>query len=83
VRPDGEPFDPWLRTHQRAGARVLATEREAMRIIGTVAEWEEWAGMALPDSGEYIVPAALAPVTVDREGDTGVYIEPAVWMLHA
>ena len=54
-----------------------------MRIVGTVAEWEEWVGMALPDSGDFIVPAALAPVTIDREADPGVYIEPAVWMLHA
>jgi GNAT superfamily N-acetyltransferase len=83
VRPGGEPFDPWLRTHTRVGARVLATEREAMRIVGTVAEWEEWVGMALPDSGDFVIPAALAPVTIDREADTGVYIEPAVWMLHA
>jgi hypothetical protein len=82
VRPDGAPFDPWLRTHCRVGAHILATEREAMRIVGTVAEWEEWTGMALPGSGDHIVPAALAPVAIDRDADLGVYVEPAVWMLH-
>lgn len=79
----GAPFDPWLRTHGRCGARVLAPVAEAMRIVGTVAEWEEWVGMALPESGAYVVPDALAPVTVDRERDEAVYVEPGVWMLHA
>jgi hypothetical protein len=83
IRPDGDLFDPWLRTHRRVGGRVFATERQAMRIVGTVAEWEEWVEMALPDSGDFIVPAALAPVTIDRDADLGVYVEPAVWMLHA
>jgi GNAT superfamily N-acetyltransferase len=80
--PDGVPFDPWLRTHHRCGARVLAPVAEAMRIAGTVAEWEEWTGMALPESGSYVVPDALAPLTVDRERDEAVYVEPGVWMLH-
>src|SRR6185437_13815771 len=79
---DGVPFDPWLRTHHRCGARVLAPVAEAMRIAGTVAEWEEWTGMALPESGSYVVPDALAPLSVDRERDEAVYVEPGVWMLH-
>lgn len=80
---DGAPFDPWLRTHSRVGARVLAPAPEAMRIVGTVAEWEAWTGMALPASGSYIVPGALAPISVDRARDEVVYVEPGVWMLHA
>ena len=79
----GEPFDPWLRTHHRVGARVLAPIEAAMRIVGTVAEWEGWTGMALRGSGSHIVPAALAPVRVDRRNDQAVYVEPKVWMLHA
>lgn len=79
---DGSPFDPWLRTHWRIGATVLAPEREAMRIVGEVSEWEEWTGMAFPDTGEYVVPDALAPVAVDRERDQAVYVEPCVWMVH-
>jgi hypothetical protein len=82
TRDDGSPFDPWLRTHWRLGARVLACETRAMRIAGTIADWEEWIGMALPDSGEYIVPQALVPITVDRVRNEAVYDEPAVWMLH-
>ncbi len=78
----GAPFDPWLRTHHRVGARVLAPEPEGMRIVGSVAEWEAWTGMAFPETGDYVVPDALVPVSVDRGRDEGVYVEPAVWMLH-
>jgi len=82
TRDDGAPFDPWLRTHTRVGATVLAPERKGMVIQGSVGEWEEWTGLAFPDSGEYVVPDALAPITVDRDRDIGRYVEPAVWMLH-
>ena len=54
-----------------------------MRIEGTVAEWEEWAGMAFPESGAYPVQGALVPVEIDRERDRGEYVEPNVWVLHA
>lgn len=38
--------------------------------------------MAFPESGEYIVPRALTPVTIDLEQDKGTYIEPNVWVEH-
>lgn len=53
-----------------------------MRIKGTIAEWESWTGMKFPDSGDYIVPGTLVPVRIDRNNDTGLYIEPNVWMHH-
>jgi hypothetical protein len=83
TREDGAPFDPWIRTHWRLGARILAPEQCAMRIVGTVAEWEEWTGVDFPESGDFVVPEALSVVSIDRERDRGTYIEPAVWMLHA
>jgi len=82
LRPDGAPFDAWLRTHWRMGARILKPAPASMYIPGTVAQWEEWTGMAFPDSGSYVVPGALAPITIDRAADQGVYVEPNVWMLH-
>jgi GNAT superfamily N-acetyltransferase len=81
-RGDGERFDPWLRTHERVGARVIATTTRSMRIEGSVQEWEGWAKMAFPESGRYIVPDALDVIHIDRERDFGVYEEPAVWMRH-
>ncbi len=79
---DGFPFDPWLRTHARLGAKIVKIAPESMRIPGKVAEWETWTGMLFPESGDYIVPGALVPVRIDRERDEGLYVEPNVWMVH-
>jgi GNAT superfamily N-acetyltransferase len=82
TRPDGAPLDPWLRTHWRMGARVLAAAPRSQVVTGTVAQWEAWTGMALPDSGDYVIPGGLSPLTVDRAADSGVYVEPNVWLRH-
>jgi GNAT superfamily N-acetyltransferase len=79
---DGRPFDPWLRVHFDLGAKIIKPCPSAMRIIGTVAEWEDWTGLKFPRSGKYIIPGALVPVLIDRKADRGEYIEPNVWMNH-
>ena len=38
--------------------------------------------MAFPETGEYVFPRGLAPLTIDREADTGLYFEPNVWVVH-
>ncbi|MBA3868915.1 MAG: GNAT family N-acetyltransferase [Anaerolineae bacterium] len=81
-RPDGSAFDPWLRTHTRMGGKMLKVCPRSMTITAPVAAWEGWTDMRFPDSGTYIVPGALNPVTIDREADKGLYIEPNVWILH-
>jgi GNAT superfamily N-acetyltransferase len=83
TRVDGLPFDPWIRTHIRLGGEILRPEPESLQITGTVAEWEEWTGLAFPESGTYVFPHGLAPLEVDREADRGSYWEPNVWMRHA
>src|SRR4029079_16625356 len=50
-RADGQLFDPWMRLHERLGARVSTPLPRSMRITGTVAEWEEWTGLAFPEDG--------------------------------
>lgn len=80
-RDDGLPFDPWLRLHEKLGGRMLAPCPESTRIFASVAEWESWTGMAFPESGEYVVPGALALVRIDRERGTGEHIEPNVWVV--
>lgn len=82
TRSDGTAFDPWVRVHARLGAEIIAMAPGSMYIPGTVTEWEDWAGMLFPESGEYVVPGALCPVSIDREANLGVYIEPNIWMLH-
>lgn len=81
-RPDGTHVDPWLRTHERFGGRILKVAPRSMVIPGTVVEWQDWTGMVFPESGPYVVPGALVPVELDLEQDRGVYVEPNVWMLH-
>jgi hypothetical protein len=80
--PDGAPLDPWIRTHWRLGAEIVRVVPRALVITGTVAQWEEWTAMRFPDTGPYIVPGALQPVTIDRERDEGRYEDPNVWMRH-
>ena len=79
---EGLPFDPWIRVHTRLGGKIIKTCHESKIIRGTRAEWEEWAGMKLPQSGQYVIPGALIPIEMDIEKDEGVYIEPNVWMVH-
>ncbi len=82
ARDDGTPFDPWIRVHTRLGARLGPPIPHSMRITGTVAEWESWTQMLFPETGEYVFPAGLAPVHIDRERDAGEYWEPNVWLVH-
>jgi GNAT superfamily N-acetyltransferase len=81
-RPDGSLLDPWLRTHEALGAKILKVAPQSMIVAASVAEWEQWTEMAFPESGTYVVPGALAPVEIDRERDEGLYEEPNVWMVH-
>jgi GNAT superfamily N-acetyltransferase len=82
TREDGLSIDPWIRTHQRMGATVLAPAPESMLVEGTVAEWEQWAAMPFPVSGDYVVPEALNLVHVDREADRVTYREENLWVQH-
>lgn len=82
TRPDGSPLDPWVRTHWKLGARVIATTEQSQTMTGTVAEWETWTGMVFPDGGIYVVPEALATLSIDRDTDQGVLVEPGIWVRH-
>ena len=81
-RDDGQLLDPWMRVHERLGARVATPLPRSLRITGTVAEWESWTQMAFPESGDYVFPEGLATVHINREEDRGSYWEPNVWMVH-
>lgn len=80
TRPDGLPFDPWMRAHARLGARILRPAPRSLHIAAPVEDWQAWVGMAFPDAGQYVFPHGLAPLTVS--GGEGDYWEPNVWMLH-
>jgi GNAT superfamily N-acetyltransferase len=80
-REDGLPYDPWLRTHERVGAEILAPAPRSMTVTGSRDVWEEWTGLQFPEDGDYVVPGALVPVRF--EGGTGTYVEPNIWMRHS
>lgn len=75
-RADGQLLDPWMRVHERLGARVATTLPRSMRITGTVSDWESWTGLDFPESGDYVFPEGLATVQIDTEADQGSYWDP-------
>jgi GNAT superfamily N-acetyltransferase len=79
---DDRPFDPWLRLHLRLGALQAGVTYPSVTVTGSVAEWQDWTGLSLPASGEYVIPGGLVPLVVDRRTDSGVYREPNVWVVH-
>jgi GNAT superfamily N-acetyltransferase len=81
-REDGLPYDSWVRTHVRAGARIVKVAPCSMVIAGTIAEWRGWTDLAFTASGQAIVPGALSPIHVSLEQDYAVYVEPNLWVHH-
>jgi hypothetical protein len=81
-RDDGLLFDPWMRVHERLGARMGPPLPRSLCITGSVREWECWTGLPLPVSGRYVFPHGLAPLDVDRDTDRCIYWEPNVWFVH-
>jgi hypothetical protein len=81
-RDDGWSIDPWIRTHQRMGGRIVGPAPNSMVIPGTVRDWEQWADMVFPVSGEYVIPDGLNLLRVNREEDLAVYHEENLWIQH-
>jgi GNAT superfamily N-acetyltransferase len=81
-RADGLAFDPWMRVHERLGARMGPALPRSLQITGSVTDWETWTGLPLPVTGRYMFPDGLALLEVDRDADQGQYCEPNVWYIH-
>ena len=79
---EGLPFDAWVRVHARLGGKAIKICHQSKVIRGTRSEWEAWTNMKFPQGGQYIIPGALNPIEMNIEEDTGIYIEPNVWMAH-
>lgn len=82
TRADGLPHDSWVRTHVRAGARIVGIAPYSMVIAGTLGDWSQWTGVDFAESGEIVVPGALSPVHASVEQDHAVYVEPNLWVHH-
>ncbi|ADB35216.1 hypothetical protein Kfla_6213 [Kribbella flavida DSM 17836] len=83
IRADGLPLDPWLRTHVRLGATLLAPAPTSQTMTGTVADWESWTGMPFPSTGTYVIPDGLSVLHINHDRNTGDYQEPNIWVRHA
>ncbi|MGW7679562.1 hypothetical protein ACWGID_02400 [Kribbella sp. NPDC054772] len=83
TRDDGLPLDPWLRTHVRLGATLLAPAPASQTMTGTVTDWEQWTKMPFPSTGTYTIPAGLTTLEINRESNSGTYKEPNIWLRHA
>jgi hypothetical protein len=83
TRDDGLPLDPWVRTHVRLGATILAPARHSQTMTGTAADWEKWTGLLYPSTGTYVIPDGLTVLELDRTADLGTYREPNIWMRHS
>jgi GNAT superfamily N-acetyltransferase len=81
-RADGLLFDPWLRTHERLGARCAGICPRSNVFTGTVVEWSKWTGLTFFDTGDYLARGMMNEFRVDLEADAGTYVEPNVWMVH-
>ncbi|MET9019693.1 N-acetyltransferase [Actinopolymorpha sp. NPDC004070] len=82
LRPDGLPYDPWLRTHVRAGGEIVGVAPASWVVHGSLRQWREWTGLPFDRTGDVDVPGALAPVHCDLDGGHAVYVEPNVWVRH-
>ena len=82
-RSNGTCFDPWIKVHATLGAKLLAIAPHSMVIRASVAQWQEWTDLIFPGSGEFLVPGALHPITIDCDQQIGVYEEANLWMCHA
>ena len=81
-REDRRPYDSWVRTHLRLGARIVKVAPCSMVIAGTLAEWREWTGSRFARNGPAVVPGALSPIHVSLDQDHAVYVEPNLWVRH-
>ena len=59
-RADGLFYDPWLRTHQRLGAKFLKCVDSTYKVEGSIEDWQTWTGMVFPESGSYISKGYLS-----------------------
>ena len=81
-REDGSPHDSWVRTHVRAGARIVKVAHCSMVVAGTIAEWSGWTGLASRRAARQSCRGALSPIHVSLEQDHAVYVEPNLWVHH-
>ncbi|HWN69351.1 MAG TPA: amino acid adenylation domain-containing protein [Haliangium sp.] len=82
TRDDGLSVDPWLRSHLRAGGKILGYALASQPIVAPVDTWRRWTGLEFPTSGEYAISGGLQPLRIDLDEGIGRYDDPSVWVEH-
>ncbi|MDN4524087.1 non-ribosomal peptide synthetase [Fictibacillus fluitans] len=82
LREDGLPVDPWLRSHIRAGGKVLQLAEKSQVVEGTIEDWKQWGLTDCTKAGSYHIQDTLQPVWMDPDNDRGVYYDPSIWVQH-
>jgi GNAT superfamily N-acetyltransferase len=77
-RPDGAHLDPWIRTHERLGARIVGICPRSMKITAPLTQWSEWGATFDLHERTGSIPGGLVPLHVT--GSIATYVEPNVWM---
>lgn len=77
---DGRHVDPWVRVHESVGGRIIGCCEDSAVFGGTRAQWEEWAGMRLPDDGDILIDGAQG--WLEMIAGYGVLREDSLWVLH-
>jgi GNAT superfamily N-acetyltransferase len=80
---NGFLFDSWLRTNLKQGARLIGICPKSTIITDTISGWEDKTNMRFPETGDYIVPGAFAPVKIDYTTNQGSYTEANVWLSYS
>lgn len=78
----GRAYDPWIRSHLAAGAKLIGPCARSMVVEEPVGFWENWTGQRFDSSGAYDVAGGLVPVEIDMDEQSGRYEEPNVWMTY-
>lgn len=78
----GRAYDPWIRSHLAAGAKLVGPCTRSMVVEEPVGFWENWTGQRFEHSGAYDVAGGLVPVEIDLDAECGRYQEPNVWMTY-
>jgi amino acid adenylation domain-containing protein len=81
-REDGLSFDPWLRTHETMGGKIIGYACQSQFIEGDIQAWEIWTGQEFKASGRYIIDGAMQPIVIDVENNHGYYYDLSVWVQH-
>ncbi len=76
----GRHFDPWLRTHVNAGAKIIGTCARSMSVTEPIGFWESWTGQRFETSGAYPVTNGISLLQIDLANGVGHYEEPNIWV---